>query len=427
MTTRPAWAARIAAMTITAAAALLAGCAWGSSASDEEAAPSEVDPLTGAMGTSVIDYSRPTHIILVGYSHGQGDQFVSAAAARALRYRDLYPNRQVVFYADPEVAGHTDADVVKTYGIKMISESTSGELAVDALIKTLAQYNTIYSIDVYAHSSPWSVGLEPGVDRLSTWTPSWLLRTLKPHFAAEAYVTLNGCSAGTELAPFLSSVWKVPVSGALTSSNFERLHSNGQWYVDDAGKYPEGGWATKNAESYSKTRSCSKGGCLRLKPVNFEYHGSWGDFGGGLGFYKFYCNYEGSLDDCEKRMALSLLSYPSTTALTYESTREEFEEVVLDYLCPDDMSGTLKQECREGIRNAVGDGTYVYSSFKGNKKPLACDVKRCQVQMKCQEDEKKMPISGTCTSVPGPNPSPTTQAREYQHFVRGFDLLQAEQ
>jgi hypothetical protein len=399
----------------------LSGCALGASSDPGPGNPSYIDPLTGVMGSNSIDPTRPTHIILVGYSHGQGDQFLKAAAARARRYRELFPSRQVVFLADPDVAGHTDTELASSCGITVLSKTKDGELSVDELVATLRAYTSIQSIDVYAHSSPWSVGLQTGEARLSVWTPPGLLRSLRENFTSDAYVTLNGCNAGTELGPFLSSMWQVPVSGALTGSNFEQLHTDGQWYVNDDGQFPPGGWATKNEVSYELPRPCSKGACIRLRPQNAVYHGSWGNFGVGLGFYKFFCNYEGEEGDCERRMALSLLSFPSVVPLTKESACEQFEQVLFDYLCP--ASLTSRDACAKGIKKAWNDGTYLYSSFKGT--PIVCDWRRCDVTMHCTMDENDQPVSGTCTSSTTPGGSFKTQVQEYEHFMRGFEILKA--
>src|SRR4051812_49217302 len=52
-----------------------------------------------------IEFAKPTHLFVVGYSHGQGTQFLASALSQATLYRALYPEHQIIFFtsADSEL------------------------------------------------------------------------------------------------------------------------------------------------------------------------------------------------------------------------------------------------------------------------------------------------------------------------------------
>jgi len=381
----------------------------------------KADGIVGSFGPS-IDYEKPTHIIAIGYSHGQGTQFVHAATTRARRYRELYPDDQIVFFASPEVGTMSDAQALRSVGITVLSSETLDELSGPRLLESMDRFKSIKSFDFYGHSSPWGLGLESGKDRLGTNTSAALMGKVADNFTPDAYATLNGCNAGWYAGPYFSKAWRIPVLAALTGSNFERPFSDEHWYVNDEGRYPSSGsFATVNTVSFETPIACSKGACYRLKPENAPYRGYWGNFEAGLGFYKTFCNYDGSVADCARRAARAMLSYPSEFPVDKDALPEEFARVVFDALCPTSLDLGRREACRQSIKRAVQDRTNAYSPFSGTT--VDCGLGGCAFSMTCSYDNAGAPRPGTCKVTSTATPSPKTYVEEYLLLMDGFAYL----
>ena len=104
------------------------------------------------------------------------------------------------------------------------------------------------------------------------------IEKLKGHFSNDAYLFLHGCNTGFILAPFLSNLLNIPVAASLTSTDFQKLHSDGEFYLTAKGFSPNSDWAHRNKNSYNFETSCRYGKCLRLKPDNHPYIGYWGEY-----------------------------------------------------------------------------------------------------------------------------------------------------
>ncbi len=384
--------------------------------------------ITAALGTSKIDAAAPTHIFVIGYSHGMGNQFFESALSRALKYRELYPNRQIVFFRNRETGGKDDLRQTALAGVQIVSEDQE-KLTGQALLAKLRKFTRIASLEISSHSSTHiGVGLEGSdpVDRLYPGTPG--IEKLQGHFAENGYVYLHGCNGGYVFGPYLSKLWGVPVAAALTSIDFQQLHSDNQWYTNNAGQYPaSGGWNKTNAVSYETPLSCADGKCHRLKPDNHPYSGMWGQFeGGGLPFYKFFCNFAGAESECNKTMALSMLGFPSIVPASARSTEREFEIVLKDFFCPMDIKGTQagsrRQQCMDAIDQNLASGNEVYSPFRGNS--LECSLTGCNVEVKCKTGSDGLPVAGTCTTRAPDNKTPKTLMQEYKRYLDGFRQLQ---
>jgi hypothetical protein len=400
----------------------LSGCLAQPIDDDGEDTMMTEEGIIATLGTAGIDTSKTTHLIVIGYSHGQGTQFALAAMARARRYRALYPDHQIVFFGAIESGGgRTDTQVLGGLGAKVISDDPDEKFYDDVLVKRMKAFKALASFDFYGHSSPWNLGVEATGTRLGTFS-SVDLTAVRNSFTSDAYATLNGCNAGRVLAPVLSEAWQIPVSGALTGSNFQALHSDGRWYVADPGRAPSTAWANTNGKSFSTPVACSQGACLRLKPENAPYHGYWGDFEGGLGHYQFFCNHASAASDCGRRMAMSLVASVSVEPLSATSSREAFERVVLDWLCPNDATSVRFEACRTGLREAALS-SQGFSSFRG--KPLECTDAGCVDDMTCETDAYGSPKPGTCSDDVVSASEPMTQVREYQRYMAGFDALQS--
>lgn len=409
---------------VLAALALVAssGCLADPGGTSERYAASD-EGVVAVLGAAGIDTTRTTHLLVIGYSHGQGTQFAQAAMARAYRYRELYPDHQVVFFGAVESGGsRTDADVMAELGAKVISDDPDEKFYDETLLLRMQAFESLASFDFYGHSSPWAIGVESTGPRLATGS-TVDLTAVRGSFTSDAYATLNGCNAGRELAPVLSEAWQIPVSGALTGSNFQALHTNGKWYVNDPGRAPSTEWASANGQSYTTSLSCSKGACLRLKPEDAPYHGYWGNFDGGLGHYQFFCNDDNGEVECARRMALSLVASVSVHPLSLSSSREEFEDVVLDWLCPNDASSARFDACKTELREAALTARG-YSSFRGI--PLECTDAGCDCNMVCEATSSGDPKPGTCSDDVSVAEEPMAQVGEYRRYMAGFDVLRGE-
>jgi hypothetical protein len=372
--------------------------------------------------------SEVVHIFVMGYSHGMGDQFTTSAVTRALKYRELYPTHKSIFIKNSEAGTWSSRlDVVK--------DASDTPLDGALLVRIMDKFEKIASIDFYGHSSPLTgFGLEPDslMGRLRV-SPDWMPESPQTpnlsilsdgNFLPNAYVTINGCNSGYVLAPKLSKIWKVPVQSALTSTDFQELHTNSEYYFNNSGEYPSGGWADTNESFFSTEKDCSGGGCIRMKPINAPYSGTWGKLGGGLQFYKNFCNFDISDDDCAKRVAPILLAYPSAHNLpliTAQSSRADYEQVVVDFLCPISINSNIREQCTRALRDSVSSGNEIYSSM--GTKSLQCTLKGCDSKISCQYDSDHSAISGTCSSPAPNNQNPTTTIREYKLYLKGFDLL----
>lgn len=387
---------------------------------DDDGTVGASDGIVATLGAAGIDPTKVTHLLVLGYSHGQGTQFAEAAMGRARRYRELYPDHQVVFFGAVEAgAGLSDGDVMSGLGAKVISDDPDEMFYDVTLIERMKVFQSIASFDFYGHSSPWAIGVEATGPRLGTDTKVDLT-AVRGRFLADAYATLNGCNAGRVLAPMLSEAWQIPVSGALTGSNFQALHSDGRWYSNDPGRAPSTEWAASNTKSFATPVKCSKGACLRLKPENAPYHGYWGNFDAGLGHYEFFCNYTNAASDCGRGMALSIIASVSVEPLSLLSSRDAFENVVLDWLCPNDATSTRFEACKAGLREAALTASG-YSSFQGT--PMECTDAGCGIGMTCEDDASGSPKPGTCTDHVTRSAAPMAQVREYLRYLAGYDEL----
>jgi len=370
----------------------------------------------------IFDSEKISHVIIVGSAVKEdSDQFFQSGVARAQRYKELWPNHQVVFLSSPEVKGKDDQTVFEDYNIpviKVVKDTFTG----NKLIQELGQFNKIASLDFYGHSSPWGFKLGKWDAALDPTALGPSLIKLKSKFIPNAYVTLSGCSSGFLIAPELSRLLELPVAGPLTSSVFERIESDGQWYKED--DWTQGNYVENNNRSFNENLTCSTGVCWRMKPSRFNYSSYWGVFkGGGLSFYKFFCNFENNSDGrCEKGMAKSILAFPSVHPINEDSTEQEFKDVAYDWLCSTAHDKNYFKQCVQGIESAITRGDLIFQTHPGNE--LICDFKSCKAQIICKSKRFGSGYKGgSCTLNAEANKSPTTASKELLSLLKGFREL----
>lgn len=370
----------------------------------------------------IFDNEKVTHVIIVGSAVKEdSDQFFQSGIARAQRYKELWPLHQVVFLSSPEVKGKDDQRVFDEYGIAVI-KLVKETFTASQLVHELGEFNKIASLDFYGHSSPWGFKLGKWDAAFDPTAISKSLINLKNKFTPNAYVTISGCSSGFLIAPELSRLLELPVAGSLTSSVFERIESDGQWYKEN--DWTAENYVENNSRSFAENLMCSTGACWRMKPSRFNYSSYWGVFKeGGLSFYKFFCNFDNNRDShCEKGMAKSILSFPSVHPLTLESTENEFKAVAYDWLCSTAHDKKYFKQCVQGVEEAILRGDYIFQTHPGNE--LICDFKSCKAQIICKGKRYGSGYKGgSCILKAETNTAPTTAAKELQSFLLGFKNL----
>jgi hypothetical protein len=416
-------------MNRASAAFVLACAAWSIAActTTEPADAVSEQPLTAIFGDGNVDANKVTHVFVIGDRDGLGDQFLDSSMSRALKYKELWPDHQVLFLTTSEPGS---ASTLTRFGVRVLDAEM---LTGSALIEQLDRLSAIASIDVYSHSNPWNASLEDpgeaGNRTLGERISDAQFERLRDNFTRYAYATFNGCSAGVWLAPHLSAIWKIPVSGALTGTNFQRLWSDGHWYQNQDGFHPtQGSWATTNTVSFADARACASAGCYRMKPENVPYWGAtwWKTEGnvGGLGFYKFFCAFEGDDDRCTGGAALSLYSFISERVIGGGTDEASFEDVALDWLCPIKASGDVRDVCKATLHAARSGGARDYVPFNGPA--LSCDRQGCNLNL--EDCEPNFRGDRRCKVSPVPTGrANTTYADELDLLMKGFAVVNAAQ
>lgn len=393
-----------------------------SASTPAEALDSSLEYRIGLFKDQNFDPAKITHIIVVGSAIKEdSDQFFQSGLSRAFRYKEVWPNRQVVIMSTPDVINRTDEQIFDKYNVKVIKKA-QGRFTAPVLIKEMKVFPRIASFDFFGHSSPWALKID---DYYAPFDPSGhfeALMELRPNFLPNAFATLNGCNTGFAVAPNLSKALGIPVSGSLTSSVFERVEADGFWYKeDDKNKH---NYVTSNRYSYKDKLFCSTGACTRMKASRHNYSSIWGHFKeGGLSFDKFFCNFEDTGDGrCEKGMAMSLMGFPSVRPISPNSSVADFKKVVFDWLCSTGRNDSYFNNCVYGIESAVNRQDLIYRSHSSNE--LECDFRSCNVKVSCQIDAvTSTPAAGSCRLITLPNPYPTNVAREFLSLMRGFDQI----
>jgi hypothetical protein len=369
--------------------------------------------------TSKIDFSKPTRVMIAGDGDALGLLFLEVAKARALRYYENNNSDQIVLISTNDKELGAEQALTK-WGFK-IEETDSSSFDGKVFIDEVSKYKKILSIDIFSHSSAqFGIHLDGKANRISVKTKD--LNLLKPNFTKDAFVYLHGCNSGFNLAPFLSEIWGIPVAGSLTSTNFQKLHSDGNFYLTEEGYSPNSDWAKENTLSNNQTLSCPQGVCQRLKPDNTGYYGWWGQYKeGGLPFYKFFC-VKNNPEDCKRVMAQSLLSHTLIVNLKKTSSLEVYKQAVIDFLCPVSSKTNLRGECQAELENALLTKDLTYNPF--TRPQVECDFKGCKAEIVCEKILfTGLPKPGTCSLKNNISSPSTTIVREFIAYMDGYKSL----
>lgn len=400
--------------------------------------------LVGTYGKETqLDPNKRTRVIVTGRGKELVSLFQESAAAKAKKYKELYPDDQILFLGvieTPEYGENFKYDnwaLLKEYKFNaeekkiaidfnpMKGTTYSDQLSVRALIEVLTPYVKIASLDIYSHSTPtYGVILDGKWNRLDDSNRQ--IKILKKNFTEDAYAFLHGCNSGAGVAQHLSKVWNIPVAGSLTSTTSQRLFEDGAFYADEEYSRPANLKKVKtNKLSYKKNAGCYDGSCVRFKPDNSPYAGYWGKFENGLPFFKFFC-VDIETEKCERIMSQSMLSFISVKAIDQKSELEDYKNVVKDFLCPTNKKGDIQQKCMDEL-DLIGieQGDETYNPFSGEQ--IQCDFSGCEVKYDCTE----IPIIGitipeSCQLINTSTQKATTLVKEYRSYINGFKSLKKQ-
>lgn len=417
---------------------------------EEETDASEDEVVATFDSRGRIDLNKTSRILLVGDSSHLGELPLWSATTKARRMAQLYPNDQIVLFITKDVRDTSlpskGATVVRQepFG-NSVALSDLRKLTAPKLVAALDRFQRIAAIEFFGHSSPFGALLEAEGDGrvLNSAIPSGIA-SLKSKFARDTnpYVAFNGCNGGASVAPELSKLWEVPVSGALTGSNFQVLMSDGKWYPNDVGFYPpELTTKTSNDQSFGAQNAvaCNKGACMRMKPQDSPYRGVWADpttgFQYALGYYKFFCNYNDPQNTCAKGMATSLYTFPSIKPIDKNSSDTDFKDVLADFLCNTAKDGAWFDQCKTALFEAAANNTPFSSMKSANDYSLECDFAKCEQKFRCRMEggvpQKKSCawVSATCrpdqslASCRPKNTTKKTTVNELKKYLEGHRLV----
>lgn len=379
----------------------------------------QADYHVTAYKSETIDVNKPTRLLLAGNGDDLGLLFQEVAKAKAMKYKELNSEEQIIFIAIKEKDYDSESSLIR-YGFKVIRNERAS-LDGKEFISVALAFKKILSLDIFSHSSAqFGIHLDGRENRLNTKTQG--LEKLKSNFTKDAFVYLHGCNSGFNLAPYMANIWGVPVAGSMTSTNFQKLHSDGNFYLSEEGFAPNTDWALTNTLSYDSESSCTKGACQRLKPDNTPYVGFWGAYRqGGLPFYKFFCP-KNSTETCLKAMANSLVSHTLTVNLKRDSSLADYKKAVVDFLCPVSSKRDLRGECTTKLEEALVTLDYTYNPF--SRPQVECDFNNCKVEITCGKVLfTGLPKPGTCELKNNYQGKATTLVREYKAYLDAYIYL----
>lgn len=378
----------------------------------------------------------PAHLIIVGVGNELHDALQKTAITRAFKYRELYPEEPVFLLTHSEepaeneyfsfttgepITPLTNVQKLRNAGFRNVQQfkNVFSDRKVLAEIRSFTQ---IRSLDFYSHNSPhYGIQLESNAYRLAPTSQG--LESLASLFTEDAFGFIHGCNSGWIVATEFSKKMGIPFAGSFASTDFEFLNSDGQFYQRTAGQFPATHFPRRNAVSFKTRKSCAFGGCIRMKPNNTPYNGTWGNLeNGGLNAYKFFC--PGIAENrCLIAMATSLFSFPSIRPLGLESPVDEYREVLVDFLCPVQEKGKFRKDCRADLEHYARVGERLNKVFPTPE--VQCDFNGCQAEPVCKRNRDGGYIHGTCKVENASLAPVTTVNEEYLYYLKGFELFRA--
>lgn len=346
-----------------------------------------------------INPHKRTHVFVVGRGDELGELLQKAAISKALYTKQVFPQDQILLIGVEEYNRDEQLAAIKRKGFSNI-EFVPASLNQDRLFSKLELFQNIASLHFFTHSAvKFGMRLDSIEDRLE---PSDDWTRIKKSLTPDAFIFLNGCNTGFILAPAVSKQLGVPTFGSMTATNIDRKASDGKFYEVEA-ILPIG-----------VRFACDREPCYRMSPDNAPYSGHWGKFnGGGLGFFKMFCHLADQ-EQCLKTLSLTLATHIGVTSLgspkNFAEAKNNYQNVVLERLCPSYGSEKTKNECSRQILNLNKN----YNPFLGS--PLQCSMTNCDFELTCRAFDDKCDLINPYTRS-------STLINEYQMYMTAFDLL----
>ncbi len=322
----------------------------------------------------------PTDVYVAGFGDNQGNQFLKTAVLAAQVSRDRFPQRQRVVISALNGSLRAESAILTGAGLT-IRKADDEDLTGKSMLRAFDFVGSNFSsLHFYGHANTYNgFRLQSRSDRLSHDDKEFA--KIGAYLGRTAFVVFNSCNSGWFMATTGAQMWRRPVFGSLTGSNFQEPMSDGKWYFHDAGQYPSN--LTRVGPTTQITReslACTSGKCLRLKPGNRPYHDSFGDFESGLGFYRAFVSQEAAGLLPQALVHYTLLN-PGATPLSLQSSRADFVSALIDWMCPTDKSGDRQSACAQAIRNKEFERDPHLNFFGG--KALSCNYTTCGTVVKC--------------------------------------------
>ncbi|UOF01077.1 hypothetical protein [Bdellovibrio reynosensis] len=363
----------------------------------------------------------PTDVFVAGFGSDQGTQFLHSAIIGAKVSRDRFPGRQRVIISAVSEDFHMEKAALAKAGFGF-RKADDDDLTAERLVLAIQYLSSpVSSLHFFGHANTYNgFRLQSKMKRLKHDDPEFA--QLGAFLAPTAFVVFNSCNSGWFLAITGAKLWNRPVFGSLGSSDFQEPMTDGKWYFHDVGYYPEN--LTRIGTTTLFTRSseeCTTKKCLRLKPANIPYRDDFGQFDKGLGFYKVFSTQEALIPQALIHYTLLL---PSIKQLSLQSSRAEFTEAVVDWMCPSDKNSVKHNACKQAIETKSFLSNRTMSFFNGTA--VACGNTSCQTVIKCKA-LKKIFGATPCKTEDLSSAVSTSFSDQLRYFFIGLDQLEAGQ
>lgn len=349
---------------------------------------------------------KSVDVFIAGYGEEMGLQFLYGAITRAQVHDDLYPDTraQVIMWAE-EWNKRKDRKVLRDRNFTIL-EINGRKLKNERIADYLETLPAISSLHLVTHNAAFQGNaIQRRSDRLGPNNFPWSKFTSK--FTPDSYVFLHGCNTGFIVAPGISKALKRPVLGSLTSTDFEEIFADGNWYHNnpDFDQHPAGMRKLKTSgDLHAQTKSCWKGFCHRMTPNIHPYRGYWGNYEVGLPYYQAFCNYGQNQTTGDSGCRAGIKSAIEATATI---SPKSWEDKVLDFMCPRMADPTVLENCKAVLKGAeTGRRVFWGSTTK-------CDLRGCDYQIKGGRNREGKKVN----NFVGGNAGDDQLRKDYEFFM----------
>lgn len=345
-----------------------------------------------------IEATKPTRLIIAGIPEKLGNLFLESSKTKAATYLTINSEDQIIIIGTNE-----DREYAKNATGYNLLEDNNNLLSAKVISKYLQKVISLKSVDLYAHSNAVSGVIVDknafGGFALSENDGIW--NEVKAKINEKSFVMIHGCNAGVKMAPMLAKKLNVAVFGALTSSDFQKVYNENTWAFD---------YDNQNLTLNKNDKR------IRMKPINSVYKGHWGDWtDGGFPTYKLFCGTNNELN-CATSGYEAISTFPSVIAAKKELSKEEYQNILIDFMCPVSTYRNTFNECRDSLLSLANRN---YSPYRGIT--LNCSMEKCDAYFKCGKLAINYAPSKCKLINENTNPS-TSFVEEYEFLMNAFEL-----